>query len=684
MGQEIYGYRKNFHIDKEKKVKVLITGAKSYVGESFHDYCLIHYPNIEIATIDMKNSSWREEDFSGFDTIFHVAGIAHADIGEISEAEKAKYYTLNTVLAIETAKKAKENGVKQFIFMSSMIVYGGKEYIDEHTIPAPENFYGDSKWQADKGVRKLANDKFAVAVLRSPMIYGKGAKGNYPMLAKIAKKTPVFPDTGNKRSMIYIENLCEFVALLTLSGEGGLYFPQNAAYTNTFCMVKNIGSTARKKVVGTRILRLPVKLAMKVPGKIGRQAEKAFGSSYYDQKLSRYKGLDYQLVGMDESIRRTENPTGKERKLILILVNHEVVIYNFRLELVKRLLTDGYEIHISTPPGERIDEIKALGAVCHNITIDRHGMNPAKDIRILHTYRRLIKEIKPIIVLGYTIKPNIYGAMAARAENVPFVANITGLGTAVESGGWKQKLTVLMYKSAFTDIQRVFFQNKENEQFFKGQYIAVSKHALLPGSGVNLEQYSATTLPPCGDGKTGAPIKFAFISRIMKEKGIEQYLKAAENIKKEYPATEFHVCGFCEAEYNGRLEELNAAGVIDYHGMIKNVAKFMAQMHCIIHPTYYPEGLSNVLLEASASGRPVITCDRAGCREVVKGNGYLIPEKDTNALIRRIKEFIELKYEDKEYMGKAGRKLVQEKYDRKIVINAYIDEIHKAEERVGG
>lgn len=381
-------------------------------------------------------------------------------------------------------------------------------------------------------------------------------------------------------------------------------------------------------------------------------------------------------------MKTADSSRAARRPSVLILVNHEVVIYNFRLELVERLLKEGKEVHISTPPGKRIEKLRLLGAVCHDITIDRHGMNPVAELAVLREYQRLIREIRPAAVLGFTIKPNIYGAIAAGRARIPFVANITGLGTAVENAGLKQKLAVMLYKAAFGPVQRVFFQNMENEQFFREHGIAVSKHCLLPGSGVNLSRFPTTPLPACGDGRKGAPVKFAFISRIMKEKGIEQYLDAAERIKAEYPAAEFHVCGFCEAEYRGRLAEFHKNGLAEYHDMIQDVAQFMSRMHCIVHPTYYPEGLSNVLLEACACGRPVITTDRSGCREAVEDNGYLVPERDTEALVQAIEGFINLSWEEKEKKGRAGRRLAEKKYSREIVVEAYMKEIMAAENTV--
>ncbi len=362
-----------------------------------------------------------------------------------------------------------------------------------------------------------------------------------------------------------------------------------------------------------------------------------------------------------------------------MLANHDIVIYNFRLELVERLLREGYQVHLSSPYGERIEDLTALGAVYHEISIDRHGMNPAAELSVLREYHRLLRKIRPSAVLGYTIKPNIYGAMAARAAHIPFIANITGLGTAVENGGLKQRLAVLLYKAAFTQVQCVFFQNEENEQFFRKHGIMLRRHVLLPGSGVNLKRYAVSPLPGAGDGRSGEPVKFAFISRIMKEKGIDQYLEAAAKVKKSCPTTQFHICGFCEPEYENWMKRAGFSGVAQYHGMIRDVAGFMKEMHCIVHPTYYPEGLSNVLLEACACGRAVITTDRAGCREAVNDgvSGYLVPEKNADELAAAMQRFASLRYEKKAAMGKAGRRLAEERFNRQIVVDAYMEEIQK-------
>ncbi len=350
-----WGFKKTFEIDGSRAVKVLITGAGSYIGTSFEEYVKEHYPNISVTTVDMIDGSWREHDFSPYDVVFHVAGISHTDIGKADEATKEKYYAVNTDLAIEVAEKSKDSGVEQFIFMSSMIIYGGTGYVDEHTAPAPSNFYGDSKWQADKGVRSLATSTFHVAVLRPPMIYGRGCKGNYPILAKIAKETPVFPRIENKRSMLYIENLCEFVSLLTLSGRGGVFVPQNAEYSNTSSLVTMIADSHSKELQGLRILSPPVAIAERMPGRIGNLARKAFGNSCYDQRLSVYEGLYYQKTSLGESIRNTEgadtvsNIKSTRAPLHILVITQYFYPETFRInDMTTEWVKRGYKVTVLT------------------------------------------------------------------------------------------------------------------------------------------------------------------------------------------------------------------------------------------------------------------------------------------------------------------------------------------------
>lgn len=311
------GFGEPVEVDPEAKKKVLITGAGSYIGQSFIQYAKKYYPdNFEIEELDMTDAAWRDKDFSEYDVVYHVAGIAHADVGKVSEEIKSKYYEVNTGLAVEAAEKAKREGVKTFIFMSSMIVYGDsapygqRKVIDETTVPKPANFYGDSKLQADVAVRELADDTYKVIVLRPPMIYGKDSKGNYRTLAKLAKKLPIFPDADNERSMLYIENLCEFLCQVMLlkpyHRNSVVLLPQNGEWTKTSDMVKVIAQASGKKIVELKGFASAVWIGSKMPGKIGGLVNKAFGNNCYDKQISCYDGLKYQVASAKKSVVKTE------------------------------------------------------------------------------------------------------------------------------------------------------------------------------------------------------------------------------------------------------------------------------------------------------------------------------------------------------------------------------------------
>lgn len=284
--------------------KILITGANSYIGVSFEDWMKQCNDEYSIDTIDMQSEKWKKRDFSNYDAVFHVAGIAH-----VSTDPKLEdlYYKVNRDLTIEVAKKSKNEGVKQFVFMSSIIVYGDsshinkKRVINRDTVPAPSNFYGNSKLQAEEGILPLSDDKFKVAVLRPPMIYGKGSKGNYPKLAKMARKLPVFPDIDNERSMLHIDNLCEFIRLIIKNEENGVFYPQNKEYVKTSDLVKEIAKVHGKNIKTTKLFN-PMLRAM---GSFIGLVNKAFGNLVYEKIMSEYKD-DYRLRDLKESIELTE------------------------------------------------------------------------------------------------------------------------------------------------------------------------------------------------------------------------------------------------------------------------------------------------------------------------------------------------------------------------------------------
>lgn len=315
--------------EDNKVFKILITGAHSYVGEQVEKYLEEYNKKIFefssekkryiVETISLYGEEWKKKDFSYYDVVFHVAGIAHQDddttikkksscaIGSKTREDEqgTKYYAINRDLAIACAKKAKAEGVKQFIFMSSMIVYSGLEE-DCITFKTPiraKNYYGDSKLQADLAIQALQSDKFDVVILRPPMIYGKGCKGNFPKMVKLAQILPVYPIVGNRRSMLYIENLAEFVRLMIENRERGVFFPQNKEYVDTGVMIREIARVHHCKLLPG--FKIPLKLMQNLPGKLGKLSRKAFSSFYYQQECSKYKD-NYQIFSLEESIRKIE------------------------------------------------------------------------------------------------------------------------------------------------------------------------------------------------------------------------------------------------------------------------------------------------------------------------------------------------------------------------------------------
>ncbi|WP_106449806.1 NAD-dependent epimerase/dehydratase family protein [Trichococcus alkaliphilus] len=283
---------------------ILITGANSYIGNAFEKWLSQWADNYRVDTVETRNGEWQEKDFSEYDVIFHVAGIAHQD----AKADQEEfYYKVNRDLTIAVAEKAKEEGCKQFIFMSSMIVYGASSKIGEtkvitkETIPHPANFYGNSKLLAEQGILPLQSDDFNVVVLRPPMIYGRGSKGNYPLLAKFAKISPFFPDVENQRSMLHIDNLTEFIRLMIDNEESGIFFPQNKEYVKTSEMVRKIAAASGGSIRLVKFLN-PL---LKVLGKKVNVVNKVFGSLLYEREMSDYR-FDYQINDLAASIAKTE------------------------------------------------------------------------------------------------------------------------------------------------------------------------------------------------------------------------------------------------------------------------------------------------------------------------------------------------------------------------------------------
>lgn len=357
---------------------------------------------------------------------------------------------------------------------------------------------------------------------------------------------------------------------------------------------------------------------------------------------------------------------------ILLLANNCSGLLSFRKEVVEEFINQGFDVIVHLPYDERIKELERLGCkvICSKNLV-RKGKNPFKDISLYREYLSIMRNEQPQVVLTYTIKPNIYGSLAAKKLGIPYIVNITGLGTAVENPGILQKITVNLYRCAMSNANTIFFQNSANRDFFASRNINNSVHRLIPGSGVNLSYHIIQPYP-----EETSPVKFLFISRLMKQKGIEEYFACAEHFKGK---AEFHILGACEENYAQKLQQLESEGIVKYHGVQKDVRPFIADVHCLIHPTYYPEGMSNVVLESAAAGRPVITTNRPGCREAVEDGitGYLFQERDREGLINKVERFLSLSNYERKEMGSKGRQKMKKEFDRQIVVIAYLDAVNK-------
>jgi len=357
---------------------------------------------------------------------------------------------------------------------------------------------------------------------------------------------------------------------------------------------------------------------------------------------------------------------------ILILTNNFGGLHSFRKEVVQALVDKGNQVSISAPMDKKAHFFKEMGCTLIDTKFNRKGTDPLKDFALMLCYRKLIKKEKPDVVLSYTIKPNLYGGMACQLCGVPQIANVTGLGTAVEIPGKLQKLTILLYKVGLRKAHTVFFQNEANMAFCRQHGMVKGRMRLIPGSGVNLQHHYLQDYPAQDE-----PMRFIFISRLLKEKGFEEYLTAAHEIKAKYPETEFHILGSCEENYQERIERLQKDGIVIYHGRQIDVRPYIGKAWCTVHPSYYPEGMSNVLLESCAAGRPIITTDRPGCGEIVDDgvNGFIVKQRDGYDVARKIEAFIALPYEKKREMGLAARRKVEREFDRQTVVREYLSVI---------
>lgn len=360
------------------------------------------------------------------------------------------------------------------------------------------------------------------------------------------------------------------------------------------------------------------------------------------------------------------------KKKILIITNHSYMLYRFRKELIQKLLEDS-EVVISTPFVGHETDLKELGANCIKTEVDRRSINPFTDLKLLHTYKTILKQEQPDLVITYSIKPNIYAGYLCGKMKIPFCANVQGLGTAFQKA-LLSKLVTVMYRTAFRKVETVFFENQANAQaFVRRRILPAKKEVVLSGAGINLEEYRYCQYPD------NEKVHFLYLGRIMKEKGMDELFGAVEQLRKDGYEFVLDLVGFFEDEYKKQVEQLQSEGIVRFYGFQENPKPYYAQTDCVVLPSYH-EGMSNVLLEAAASGRAIITTDIPGCHEAVDNgkSGMLCKVKSTDSLYKAMKRFTELSREKRELLGKTGREKMEREFDKKKVVEETVKVITKA------
>lgn len=359
-------------------------------------------------------------------------------------------------------------------------------------------------------------------------------------------------------------------------------------------------------------------------------------------------------------------------KKILILSNHYITIYAFRRELVAELCARGHRVYISSPHDERNGYFEKLGCTMIDTPMSRRGMNPAEDIKLVRQYKKMMAELKPDVIFSYTIKPNIYGAMASNSLGMKQICNITGTGATFLKENLLSKLVRQLYRMSIRKCYKVFFQNTGDRDYFISHGMVENNYDLLPGSGVNLSQHSLTEMPDEEE------IRFIYVGRVMAVKGIDEYLECARVIRELVPNTRFYIAGFTEEEkYRQLVEHYAAIGVVEDLGFQDDIDRWLRHCHCVILPSLGGEGVPNVLLEAAATGRPCIASDVNGSVDVVEDgvNGYIFRRGDAASLIEKTEQFLSLSHEEKRQMGLRGHEKVAREFDRKIVMDKYLGEL---------
>lgn len=358
---------------------------------------------------------------------------------------------------------------------------------------------------------------------------------------------------------------------------------------------------------------------------------------------------------------------------ILVLANHYNTLRIFRRELLQAMAAAGHDVVISIPPCDEENKriLESYGTRVRFTSFDRRGTNPLDDLKLLAEYRRLIREEKPDKVVTYTIKCNIYGGFASKSRKIPHYANVTGLGSAFQGHGKMRMLVSALYKLSLNKSKCIFFENVGNRNtLVEDGIVKPEQTCVLSGAGVNLKEFAPVAYPESDS------IHFLFVGRIMQEKGVDEYFAAIRRLRCAYPNTEFHFIGWYEDNYEAQVKQMEAEGLIRFHGFQADVKPFIARAHCVVLPSWH-EGMSNTLQEGAAMCRPLITSNIHGCKEAVLDgvSGYLTEVRNEDSLYSALKRFCSLSREEMIAMGTAGRAHMENVFDKDMVVRRTMEMI---------
>ena len=618
--------------------KVLITGKNSFIGKSVEKYLLKSKNEYLIDTVDMVDGAWKKYDFSKYDTVFHVAGIAHSEVGNATAEQKALYYKINTDLAYETAMKAKTEGVKQFIFMSSAIVFGAsaplgiKKIVSKSTPTSPENFYGDSKVQAEIKLETLRTENFKICIVRPPMIYGQGSKGNYPLLSKIAKKLPIFPKIENCRSMIYIENFAEFIRLMIENQEDGIFMPQNNEYVCTSNMVKEIARLNGRSIHLTKIFNP----ALRILGKKFEVVNKAFGNLAYDKESSAYKE-NYCVCNFIESIKRTE--CKNVQKKVLMIASVASMIEQFNMENIKLLLDLGFDVEVACncKEGNTISDQQVKNLISSlsknnvqttNLPIPRKITDFKGIFKSVSQVRKMCAENKYTIVHCHSPIGSVVariGSAKSRIKNGTYVI-YTAHGFHFYKGApnknWAMFYPIEKICSKITDM--LITINKEDYNFAQ-KHMNAKKVEYIPGVGIDTEKFKLKNydnrLKRNEINIKNTDIVIFSVGELNDNKNHEVIIKALAQLHNN------NICYVIAGKGDKEEYLLNLAKELKVNLKLLGYRTDIKELLNIADIFAFPsirEGLSVSLMEAMAAGLPCVVSNIRGNVDLIDGKGGIL------------------------------------------------------------